>query len=418
MAKRKASDPKDGSRRGDDAALAAFWEKLDGDAEFARYYSQVAGDPEVAPAKTGRSDPFLRRLTRGIKPHDFPFVVLDFGCGYGRFLAALLANEDLPLHNIHYVGVDSSQACIDGAEAFAKACDAHSILGSVGFCSDLELLPRVLEPHHESLLPERLWVSRAFMDLPYRVHYAFFINVLHELPFAVLFEVLDLISFMLPKNGQIWVQELPWLPKAEGSFLPWDRDSLRCVFGVARPFEPRAFRFRSRLLLSTRGVPVVHAHATKLLDDYDYVGYWAFYHAVLRDAFPMMKSKAHIRLAVPGLTRGELIYHKLALATIADYEEVDEIVAETLDTCESTPRSPARCPKCRRSGVSIEYEARGGPWQAPKERTWTVTCRHCDFRGYLALGRHAEGQRTLLASSMLNARLEGRFDRRSQARGV
>ena len=80
--------------------LSQFFHRLEKDKSFTRYFAQVAGEPGVVSADYGAKDHFLRRLTRRIEVREFPVAVMDFGCGEGRFLAALLDNHHLPLQNI------------------------------------------------------------------------------------------------------------------------------------------------------------------------------------------------------------------------------------------------------------------------------------------------------------------------------
>ncbi|MCP4592029.1 MAG: class I SAM-dependent methyltransferase [bacterium] len=99
-------------------------------------------------------------MSNQIRRHDRPFAVLDFGCGEGRFLAALLANGTLPLGNIHYVGVDSDSQRLAQAQDYANSVRADHVLASAGFCTALEQVDLVLRPHRRCLLPKDHWDRR------------------------------------------------------------------------------------------------------------------------------------------------------------------------------------------------------------------------------------------------------------------
>ena len=67
----------------------------------------------------------LEELGYDLKPGA---MVLDFGCGEGRLLAALLEAQSLNLSKLHYVGVDANRARLNTAAAYAVQHEAESIL--------------------------------------------------------------------------------------------------------------------------------------------------------------------------------------------------------------------------------------------------------------------------------------------------
>ena len=368
-------------------AIKRFFEKLEQNANFVRYFSKVAGKPNVASPSQGVSDPFLKKLANKIKPHRFPFAVLDFGCGEGRLLAALLSNHRLPLSNVHYVGVDRDENRLETARIYAEESGAESVLGSVGFCTDVELVHVVLRNYSSLLLPPKL--KRMLAHWVFRFHYIFAVNVLHELSLVELPYLLERLIFLLAKGGTLHIQELPVLPEAEGRFIPWNRDGLRALFSCGHSIFSRSrsgcrekpkIQFRSELLLRN-WVPVIHAKVTKLVEDYDFVSQWELRDNIDTRVIPLMKGKANRELKLRESPAVVFLYYTLALQTITEESELMQIIQQTERLRSSGGTIP--CPNCRQDGAKVYYKAYG-PAQidVTDERIWSVRCKKCGYEGF------------------------------------
>ncbi|MGA2617126.1 MAG: class I SAM-dependent methyltransferase [Thermoguttaceae bacterium] len=388
--------------RSTDDPTTRFWQSVDTDAKFRRYFAAITGEPDVCSAATGARDHFLQQLVKQIGTPDRHIAVLDLGCGRGRLMAALLANSSVPHHNIHYIGFDRDERVLEQAKDFAESRNAQSLLASVDFIPRLEFIDWVLDQHYKLLLPEVLWRRRGAHYL-FLVHYVFVVNVLHEIRFWDVPWILEQVSFRLPRGGQIWIQEMPCLPEAERRFLPWNKESLETLFDVGPGLldSPPAFNRIVKDKISRHGIPVVHARIEKLMDDYDYIDS-AHFEGALNTAVAVMKAEAHRRLGQKALTVTEALYWNMFLATAADYAEYNDSIHQVERIWWNEKSSSARCPECRRQGLTVRYQGDG------LEEIRYVTCSACGYEGALVRARD-EGRDISEASALNQAFLTGRL---------
>jgi DNA-directed RNA polymerase subunit RPC12/RpoP len=138
-------------------------------------------------------------------------------------------------------------------------------------------------------------------------------------------------------------------------------------------------------LLSRSRIPVIHAHVTKLINDYDFFPVYELWSNVYHKALPVMKDNANHMLRLKKSSSTEFLYYNLALQTLADQQELEEIIDSTLGI--DTTGKTIRCPNCRQLGAKVWYSADEEHEVLPEFRLWLVRCEDCGYEGVLSRKR-------------------------------
>lgn len=85
------------------------------------YFARIAKPYYSIPAQSGRRDDALLHLARRVRLEQ-PSLLLDYGCGQGRLLAALTeCRTGAELNNLRYIGVDSDFVAMEKARSYFNA---------------------------------------------------------------------------------------------------------------------------------------------------------------------------------------------------------------------------------------------------------------------------------------------------------
>lgn len=266
------------------------------------YFLKVARPYRSLPAESGERDSSLCKLCSRIDLRS-PRLVLDFGCGRGRLLSALLKTKSpLEIGHLRYVGIDLDPHTLTECETyFVKHCAPY---GAKGSFADRE---------HFSIY--------AFL-----ADYIILVFAIHEFDFLNLDIELGYLWHMLRRGGSLLVQdaEVPIHEEVEYICLvPEDIKAILRRTGALFNVE--------RVIAGRRRVPVFILDAQKPLtqDWKDAYGLWRFteeylevlHRSLLKDCWAFRAYRCTVEEGRPvDTTELAMLSHRIAVKARAFHQ--------------------------------------------------------------------------------------------------
>ena len=193
------------------------------------FFEECIQEQRVRPAEEGKSDPQLIGLINNIMGKTNDFILVDYGCGKGRFIRAL-NNLNSPnikvLEHMQYIGIDINKNYLSECDKLAE---------------ELNFKQRV--KRFELKEPSQLYHRTLLID------YLFLVNTFHEMrPFGQMpiDLVLQDLLFKLRYNGLMIVHELKHLLSGEKEFITFDEDDVSFLFQDIEGLTCNIFPFKSK----------------------------------------------------------------------------------------------------------------------------------------------------------------------------
>jgi len=156
---------------------------------------------------TGKIDPYNHLRIQNLIDLKKNIVLVDYGCGQGKFLMTMNSLEPSVKKNIQYIGVDIIRGNLLRAEFVAR---------KNGYYVSLNNEPEFLKP--EEFYKKQILVDRIFL-----------IHTLHEIKLKYLIEAIYHISMKLRINGKILILD-PNNYLDERNYVLWDNDDFKIFF--------------------------------------------------------------------------------------------------------------------------------------------------------------------------------------------
>lgn len=207
--------------------------------DFYAFFEECLTGAKIRPAEEGERDPQLIGLVNSIMDKTDDFVLVDYGCGMGRFIQTL-NNLNKPhievLDHMHYIGVDVNREYLVNCDRLAE---------------DIKFKQRVRR--FQLCDPLKFWNYTVLVDC------AFLINTLHEISPRHLDVHLSDLLFKLNYKGSIIIHELKQLLSGEKDFITYDEEDIMFLFGsnqLRKWISCNIFPFRSK----REGIEMYNAH--------------------------------------------------------------------------------------------------------------------------------------------------------------
>lgn len=317
-----------------------------------RYFERQLQPYCSLPAGSGARDPSLAALVKSLDLSDAR-VLLDYGCGQGRLLSALIENRQAPeLALLSYIGIDSHSASLDAARAYFETHVAAT-----------EMRAAFLRP--DDLVMEAFLVDEVVL-----------VFSLHELDPLHLDRLLSVLWRMVRTGGRLHIQDTADPIHQEIEFLAFTHAQIRRLLGslttqVSVSVTKAGKREVDVFLATARKLPAdtkhPHRRPYRLLDlsaPYREI----LHESLLRLGFQLHEARARFEAGEP-VEADELaaLCHQIAVRARAYHQ--------TIAFDEVNGRKSQYCVKCGGPDVSVDWE--DGGRKLPS--VLTVSCFSCSY---------------------------------------
>ena len=309
------------------------------------------------PAESGTKDISLIKLSEQLDLSR-PSILLDYACGQGRLLAALLSSRSpTELKNLRYIGVDSNPEALRKAHHFF-----NTNLKLTGSCAAF-------------LTPEQLFSSYVLLDQIVLVF------TVHELEPSNLHKILGGLWRMLRRGGSLYIQDTSSPIHEEIEFIGFTPNQISSIFqdldttiGVTTTLAGR------------RQVPVFLMQITKpasLACMYAY-SRWdlgavyrkMLHRAVLADCFALLRCRNNVQQGSQvNAEEVAALCHRIAVRARAFHQTMayDEVNSGEMDYCIACG--------------SLDVEVDRIPSNVKDPEELTIRCHECQYN-HFHLGSH------------------------------
>jgi SAM-dependent methyltransferase len=316
------------------------------------YFERAVRPYHSLPPESGRRDEALIALARRVDLSR-PALLLDYGCGRGRLLAALLeARRPEEIVNLHYIGVDASDHALAVASNYFRSAFSRSGAKAC-FLSDLAFAKNAILVDHVAI-----------------------VFALHELDPVHLDRTVAALWRMVRRGGSLLIQDVGIPVFKEIEYIAFDAEEIEALL---RPLQAEVHKETT-----VAGLSRLPVYLVEVLKPRSWTPYKAYrladlsesyrdtlHRSVLADCFAFLKARREVdggRVVDPDSVAA--IAHRIAMKTRAFHQTkaMDEVNSHRAEYCVA----------CGSMDVAAEWI--DSSFKDPGELT--VDCRKCGYRHY------------------------------------